>query len=840
MSAQQVRICPVCEAENDVQILRCSCGASLLGVDFTVKAPPGVAAPAPRSTSQPTSPWASPAESSADSPTEVPFEAATEPTPELLCPYSDCAQPNPAGLERCLYCNRALLPRPGGAVAPSEPSATPGRLPVALRQRYRELELPPTAGAEADLLLVECTAAPPNGERAEQRIVKLYRRGLAGDETLLAKLAQAGSGHVVRIFEHGESDGVRYEVMEYCPLGNLRTLLATGPMSVERIRAVVSELSQALEQVQALHILHRDLKPENVLVRSLEPLSLVLTDFGIASLRIATQHFTDGARTTRYAAPEALTGVLDDKADWWSLGMIVLEAVAGRHPFEGLNEQVANYHLATKPVDTRGVFHDELRKLCSGLLLRDPKRRWGAPEVKRWLAADATLPMPQESALNVALRPYQVGEARCTTAVELAATLAKNWQIGCKDLTRGSVAAWVDGELHDHNLLRKLQDIMDTRGVSPDWRLLSFMLAAAPDMPAVWQAQPVSRQALLIAARKSTLGDAKSTAWLQSIHAEGVLELLADAGRDEVASFRQHWLAGLQRFEALWNVARAAEDQWSREPKAWHGKGGVVVDVAYALYVQPVRMAPPGVERRHGAVMLAINLPAYVGLVRTEVQHGLASHEATCPWLAALGPLADLDPVGVMVAKQLLPLAQEDMAREAKYLASTVRDDRVNPDWAMATLSHEVASALNLARLGAESAGQEQALQAALESAQAACLRVVALPAPTAEMASLRNAVETLSRAGMELQTSLDGVAELRGVNAIWLKPDRLLVAVLIAVSLGTLLPGWVVVAGLGALGVAVAWRRTLMRNARDKLRTRLGSFIRFGDKVMGKRPPAA
>jgi serine/threonine protein kinase len=81
-----------------------------------------------------------------------------------------------------------------------------------------------------------------------------------------------------------------------------------------------------------------------------------------------------------------LTGVLDDKADWWALGMIALEAATGRHPFEGLSEQVINHHLATRSVDVRTVYDDRLRALCRGLLLRDPKRRWGGVEVARWLA----------------------------------------------------------------------------------------------------------------------------------------------------------------------------------------------------------------------------------------------------------------------------------------------------------------------------------------------------------------------------------------------------------------------------------------------------------------------
>ena len=120
--------------------------------------------------------------------------------------------------------------------------------------------------------------------------------------------------------------------------------------------------------------------------------------------------------------------MLDAKSDWWSLGMIVLEAASGRHPFEGLNEQVMNHHLATRPIDVRGVYDDELRTLCRGLLLRDPKRRWGGDEVARWLAGDPTLAVSDDAdGVATVVRPYRFGKTEATSGAELALALAKHW-----------------------------------------------------------------------------------------------------------------------------------------------------------------------------------------------------------------------------------------------------------------------------------------------------------------------------------------------------------------------------------------------------------------------------
>ncbi len=700
-------------------------------------------------------------------------------------------------------------------------------MPGKLASRYTVLHVLPTAGAQADLVLVGVVGTQ------EQRIVKLYRPGMASNAALLQSLAQAGDQHIVRIDEHGTEDTVCYEVMEYCPLGNLRALLDDGPMSVERIRDVVSELSRGLATVQSLHILHRDLKPENILLRSLHPLSLVLTDFGIASMRLATQHFTDGARSTRYAAPEALTGVLDDKADWWSLGMIVLEATVGRHPFEGMNEQVVNHFLATKPIDTRVVFHDDLRMLCTGLLLRDPKRRWSFSEVQRWLAGDPTLPVPQEGATSVALRPYRLGDSHCTTAVELAASLAKHWEDGCKDLMRGSVAKWVDDELHDHNLLRKLQDVMDRRDASPDWRLLNVILLAAPDIPAVWQGLVISRESLLVAARKATQGDSRSAAWLSSLHTQGVLEVLGQHGREEATAFRHQWLAGLARFDALWNQARTAEDRWSREPKAWFGNRAAVVDVAYAQYVQPIRMQAPPPDRQHASVLLAINLPAYVALVRSELQHAIAPVEKLCSWFSAIGTLDELDAVGVMVARQLLPLAMEDTKREAKLQISAQQQESGSSDAINALVLHSVKTFVNLADQGMESAQQSRAMRTELEELQQNCLKALHIHAANADATGFDHVLESLMSTSIALQAAMDAQLHYEAINTIWLQPQRLMMALaaLAMVYLFFPLP-YFLAAGVALLGAA-AWLLQTRTRARRQVQARLKNFLRFASKLL-------
>ena len=104
-----------------------------------------------------------------------------------------------------------------------------------------------------------------NGEKA---VAKLYRRGIQPDFRLLAILSQSVGDTVVRVLDHGVSDGAAYELLEYVPGGTLEQLMRAGPLPRADIRRVVQEIADALAGIHAHGILHRDLKPENVLVRT--------------------------------------------------------------------------------------------------------------------------------------------------------------------------------------------------------------------------------------------------------------------------------------------------------------------------------------------------------------------------------------------------------------------------------------------------------------------------------------------------------------------------------------------------------------------------------------------
>jgi hypothetical protein len=804
-----VRICPVCGQENPPELPRCACGALLGGVDFSLPRPPAVAA--------------------ADPPAAAEAPPAADAT--LICPFADCAQPNPPGSERCVYCNRPLRD-----ATRSEVPAGARPLPSALCDDFRVVDVFPASGSEADILLVA------DVRTGEQRVAKLYRRGIEPDFRLLEILSQTVGDTVVRVLAHGISDGTAYELLEYVPGGTLADLMRAGPLPKSEIRRIVSEIADALNGIHAHRILHRDLKPENVLIRSASPLELALTDFGIASLAAATQHFTSAARTTRYAAPEVLTGVLDAKSDWWSLGMIVLEAASGRHPFDGLTEQVMNLQLATRPIDVRGVYDDALRMLCRGLLLRDPKRRWGGEEVARWLAGDRALTVAEDAeGTATAVRPYRFDQTEATSRPELALALARHWDAARRDLARGQIARWLEAELHDYNLLRALRDIEEQKGQTDDARLLRFLLAAAPDLPPVWCGAPVSAEAVLASARAAANGDDAEQSWLDSMFRDNVLAAYAAAGHEALHDVDRRWREGMQAFHELWEAARRAEEQWRKQPRDFGGGAqGHAVSYDDIAFVSAGKLMPPPQRVLNGPLLLADNDAAYIDALRGEVASGLATVTGFCPWFDALWEKVQRVPVGVVVARHLLAHAQDDAQVEARRNAATTESHSRQSSQLRDELRARLKEVLALAPGTDEDlpAASVTQLLDAFAGFQSACQNLLAHGSSDPEFEALRPATEKLSALGATAQRALTEAEEIGGVNAIFMAPQRVAVGVVIvAVTLLLRAPA-VILLVLAGLGLFVGYRWYAGFRATEASLAKLRLFVLHGKTYL--RAPLA
>ena len=429
-------------------------------------------------------------------------------------------------------------------------------LPPTLAGRYRAVESLPAAGEKADLLLVEAA----DGRRY---VARIYRYGLPAKAEALQPISLEAPPFLLRMLEQGQSAGCDYELLEYLAEGSLRQRLAQGALSPESARMLAEQLSAALAYLHQRDILHRDLKPENVLIRQWQPLQIALSDFGIAPVTGMRASAADSA--AQYQAPEVASGMMSMAADYWAMGMILLEALTGKHPFAGWSGMVILYQLTARAVPMTGVEEPWLT-LCRGLLLRDPKRRWGLAEVQRWLAGDADLRAPLEivapEAVTFRPRPfYRLGGVECQTAPQLALQMARHWQIARKELAQGAMSDWLRYTLGDQKdeAARLALQILDDPDMNADERLLRLIAQIAPQIAPVWKECSLDNDSLIAVAQAAINGDTSSQSLLLEL-LQGSLDILgiyAAAGNPQCQQLQIAWQGTVAEYEKTWQTVLA-------------------------------------------------------------------------------------------------------------------------------------------------------------------------------------------------------------------------------------------------------------------------------------------
>jgi eukaryotic-like serine/threonine-protein kinase len=153
-------------------------------------------------------------------------------------------------------------------------------------------------------------------------------------ELLLAH--QVTHKNVIRIYDLGEADGVKFITMEFIEGQDLRSLLLQKKkMSPEEAVDIIQQVCRALEAAHSVGIIHRDLKPQNIM-RDKTGRILVM-DFGLARTLEGDGMTNTGALvgTMDYMSPEqALAQTLDQRSDLYTVGLIFYELLTGNMPFQ--------------------------------------------------------------------------------------------------------------------------------------------------------------------------------------------------------------------------------------------------------------------------------------------------------------------------------------------------------------------------------------------------------------------------------------------------------------------------------------------------------------------------
>lgn len=439
----------------------------------------------------------------------------------LTCPH--CQRETPAGT-LCVRCLEPLAAEDGSSGG--EPVATPFQrvnLPYPLDERYEFVrELP--SGGQADVLV--CADRHHAGRLV---VVKLYRPGVAIEDAAIAELREIATerAHVVPILDFGRSLGLPWEVQEYLPAGSLADLLARGRVDDRLAFDLVRQLWAALTWLHGAQLIHRDLKPSNVLLRDLHPLDAALADFGLVARLDATVDVRTVAGTYAALPPESRGNIVSKAMDWWALGVILVEALTGRHLFADpsgrrlLPESIIRNQLyeGTFAVPSVSPRWDPLLR---GLLTADYHERWGSAEVDDWLhhrlpRSRVGADMPSGSAESAQEHGFELAGRRYDDPRELAAALR----------LQGAAAIRAVGTRHDELAAWLARGAPTARaaltGESAEADVVRLQLALDPTETPAFRGRLLSDAGLTSVIRSASGGDVSCGRWITDLRTARVL-----------------------------------------------------------------------------------------------------------------------------------------------------------------------------------------------------------------------------------------------------------------------------------------------------------------------------
>ncbi len=328
--------------------------------------------------------------------------SAREDSRQIRQVYAGALQRDPE--ERDEYLDRACADTPGLR-------AKVAALLEAHSQDFLEAELIAAAGPRAE----------PRREDVEGRVVGPYiirreigRGGMGvvylADDTRLArrvalKALSPGLGHelggrerlrleartaaglshpgIATVYALEEIGDALYLACEFVPGEPLRTLLESGPLPLEQVVDIGTQLAKALAAAHTQGIVHRDIKPENVMKT---PSGVVkVLDFGLARMDSSAQ-----SRLTRtgvvlgtpaYLAPEqALGQQADFRTDLFALGLLIYELASGVNPFvaRSVTATIARI-VEEEPTPLSDLLPEsppELDRIVAICLRKDPLERY--------------------------------------------------------------------------------------------------------------------------------------------------------------------------------------------------------------------------------------------------------------------------------------------------------------------------------------------------------------------------------------------------------------------------------------------------------------------------------
>ncbi len=208
-----------------------------------------------------------------------------------------------------------------------------------------------------------------------------FRRRFKNESKAVALLSHP---NIVKVYDVSFGDKLQYMVMEYIDGISLKEYIEQqGKLTYKETVHFTTQILKAMQHAHDKGIVHRDIKPQNIML--LHNGTIKVTDFGIARFsRSETKTMTGQAiGSVHYISPEQARGeTTDERADIYSVGVMLYEMMTGQVPFQSDNAvSVAIMQLqadAKKPTELNPDIPPALEEITMKAMKKNPAERYSS------------------------------------------------------------------------------------------------------------------------------------------------------------------------------------------------------------------------------------------------------------------------------------------------------------------------------------------------------------------------------------------------------------------------------------------------------------------------------
>ena len=313
----------------------------------------------------------------------------------MVCPT--CSHTNAEELVQCEECSTPLpfsdqtigtglhggwsVPATDVVVATALKPLTPGTI---LAERYELIRLLGRGGMGA-------VYQAHDRELDRQVALKVIRGDMAANPEILRRFKQElilarqiTHKNVIRIFDLGQADGIKFITMEYIEGEDLQSLLKQKKkLEPAEAAKIIAQVCCALEVAHAEGVIHRDLKPQNIMLDKTG--RVYVMDFGIARSTLTSSMTQTGALigTPDYMSPEQAKGqTVDARSDLFAVGIIFYEILSGQSPYIADTTMGKLWKRTSEPARPLGELEKTIPQPLSEIVKKcleiDPQKRFAS------------------------------------------------------------------------------------------------------------------------------------------------------------------------------------------------------------------------------------------------------------------------------------------------------------------------------------------------------------------------------------------------------------------------------------------------------------------------------